>query len=114
MKDLTAGEIATRLRRKVQVNNEAFASIMASTYRRIDTAVRFGAVYCTFNVPEIVVGYPMYNLNECIVHVMSKLQKNGFKVHYLFPAVLVITWVDAVKRAESGRGRPPKTLALRS
>lgn len=113
MKDLTANEIASRLRRKVQLHNEAFSSIVSSAYRRIENAVRFGAVYCIFNVPEILVGYPLYDLNECVMHVMSRLQKNGFKVHYIFPSVLVITWVDAVKRAETGRGRPPRTLPLK-
>jgi hypothetical protein len=48
--------------------------------------------YCWFSIPEIMVGVPKYNSNECTMYILSQLQDNNFKVLYTHPNLLFISW----------------------
>ena len=45
-----------------------------------------------FNVPEYIVGEPIYDKGECIGYLVSKLDDNGFHVKYMHPNALFISW----------------------
>lgn len=45
-----------------------------------------------FNVPEYIVGEPIYDKGECIGYLVSKLDDNGFHVKYIHPNTLFISW----------------------
>jgi hypothetical protein len=47
-----------------------------------------------YKVPEIILGYPSYNLDECICYLIIKLRKNNFYVKYIYPNMLFIAWYD--------------------
>jgi Family of unknown function (DUF5759) len=47
---------------------------------------------CWFLVPEIIIGVPKYNQANCIAYLISKLQQNGFRVRYIHPNLLMISW----------------------
>ena len=49
---------------------------------------------CFFEVPEFVIGYPLYNINECVNYIHDKLTSNGFLVKYYFPNILYISWSE--------------------
>jgi hypothetical protein len=48
--------------------------------------------YLFYIVPEVIFGFPKYNLNECIAYLIEKLQENGFNVKYTHPNLLFISW----------------------
>jgi hypothetical protein len=43
-------------------------------------------------MPEILVGFPNYNLSECLVFVVDSLETNGFLTRYIHPNLLFISW----------------------
>ena len=45
-----------------------------------------------FNVPEYIIGEPIYDKGECIGYLVSKLDDNGFHVKYMHPNTLFISW----------------------
>lgn len=47
---------------------------------------------CFFEIPEFVIGYPLYSLEECVRYIYEKLIHNGFYVKYYFPNILYISW----------------------
>ena len=47
---------------------------------------------CFFQIPEMRIGLPVYNLKNCTAYVILKLRKNGFKVRYIPPSILYIDW----------------------
>lgn len=51
---------------------------------------------CWFLVPEMIIGIPKYNQGNCIGYVLSKLQANGFRVRYIHPNLLMISWAHFV------------------
>jgi hypothetical protein len=47
---------------------------------------------CWFEVPEIIVGKPLFDVEQCTRHAMGSLAANGFRVTYHFPRTLNISW----------------------
>jgi hypothetical protein len=45
-----------------------------------------------YDVPQYVVGLPLFNINECIDFIIKQLTNNGFNVKYNFPKMLYISW----------------------
>jgi hypothetical protein len=45
-----------------------------------------------FNVPEYLIGEPIYDKGECIGYLVSELEKNGFHVKYIHPNALFVSW----------------------
>tara|TARA_A100001015_G_C14560089_1_gene544989 strand:- start:234 stop:533 length:300 start_codon:yes stop_codon:yes gene_type:complete len=43
-------------------------------------------------MPQFIIGYPNYNINECVSYVMDSLIENGFKCKYINPNLLFICW----------------------
>lgn len=94
MKHLSLKDVQESIKKKDQKRNEAFDHILNSCYKHIQKCVDTmrTTYFCFFEIPEFVLGYPLYNLNLCITYIQDTLVKNGFKVKYLFPRILVISW----------------------
>jgi hypothetical protein len=43
-------------------------------------------------MPEVLIGYPNYNFEECLVFIIDKLQNDGFLTRYIHPNLLLISW----------------------
>jgi hypothetical protein len=71
---------------------EIFTHILENCCKVIKKCDEIRVTHCVFEVPEYVFGYPLYNLNDCIVFLLQELTKGGFKVQYLFPHTLIISW----------------------
>ena len=48
--------------------------------------------HCFYIVPEIIIGVPKYNTEECTAYIIHKLRENGFVVRYTHPNLLFISW----------------------
>jgi len=95
MKYLSAADILKQQTTRQNKRFEAFEHIVASCYKRIEKCVQVTRnVYsCFFEVPEFLIGYPLYDLNECIGYVVNILNSKGFTVQYMFPRVLMVSWL---------------------
>ena len=71
---------------------EIFTHILENCCKVIKKCDEIRVTHCVFEVPEYVFGYPLYNLNDCIVFLLQELTKGGFKVQYIFPHTLIISW----------------------
>jgi hypothetical protein len=49
-----------------------------------------------FCVPEFIFGEPVYDNAECIAYIVAKLEDNGFRVRYVHPNTLFISWSEFV------------------
>lgn len=71
---------------------EVFTLILERCYRRIDRCASVNRYDCMFDVPEMVVGKPLYDINKCVTFCMNHLKGNGYDVKYYFPRFLHISW----------------------
>ncbi|KAG1667159.1 hypothetical protein FOA52_004154 [Chlamydomonas sp. UWO 241] len=91
---LTVRDVIKKQEGRQQRRHEAFEAVLDQCNRRIAQYVEVlkNTRACVFEVPDVAIGFPLYNLNDCIGYVKSSLVANGFSVEYIFPRFLVIHW----------------------
>tara|TARA_B100001093_G_scaffold497974_1_gene545524 strand:+ start:4158 stop:4805 length:648 start_codon:yes stop_codon:yes gene_type:complete len=47
---------------------------------------------CWYLMPEMLVGIPKYNCQDCTAYIIEKLRDNGFIIRYTHPNLLFISW----------------------
>jgi hypothetical protein len=45
-----------------------------------------------FTIPEYIFGEPVYDKNDCIAYIISKLESNGFFIKYMHPNTVFVSW----------------------
>ena len=75
-----------------------FNKILNRIHRRIKytSRTKTNDKYVWFTVPEYIFGEPLYNKAECIAYLVAKVTDNGFRVQYIHPNTLFITWSNWV------------------
>ena len=71
-----------------------FSKILNRIHKRIQTTARFkrNDRHIWFIVPPYIFGEPNYDQGECIGYLVSNLADNGFRIQYLHPNTLFISW----------------------
>jgi len=69
-----------------------FNEILKSCHSKIIRTSKEEKEKCIYQVPEMKLGLPVYNLNSCIAYIILNLKKNGFKVQFIQPNSLIIDW----------------------
>ena len=59
---------------------------------KITSRQRTNNTICSFIMPEIMIGFPTYDIGDCLVYIMAKLEENGFLIKYIHPNLLLISW----------------------
>jgi hypothetical protein len=59
---------------------------------KLSSRIKTNENFCTYIMPEVLIGYPNYNLEECLVFIIDKLQTDGFLTRYVHPNLLMISW----------------------
>ena len=47
---------------------------------------------CYFVMPEVLIGYPNYDISECLSYIIDRLNTDGFSTRYVHPNLLIICW----------------------
>jgi hypothetical protein len=73
---------------------EIYNKLLSKIHIKIKTASRQrnSDNFCSFVMPEMLIGYPNYNLSECLVFIVDSLETNGFLTRYIHPNLLFISW----------------------
>ena len=71
-----------------------FNKILNRVHVRIKTtsSQKINETFCWFVVPEIIIGVPRYDQAACIAYIIDKLTENQFKIKYIHPNTLLISW----------------------
>jgi len=48
--------------------------------------------FIIFEVPKILIGYPNYDMKNCILFIINKLSERGYLVEFVDPFYLYIDW----------------------
>jgi hypothetical protein len=98
-----------------------FDRVLELCHRRIKTVSSYGGQNTFYEIPGFIVGYPLYNINECMEYIVDALRKNGFLCQILPPphkAVIYLSWdKNDIKRKPAPpqitRVLPPKKSQMR-
>jgi len=78
---------------------ELYDSILKKCHSRILYNSGLQRTYCFYQIPEFVIGIPLYDIIELRNYVMNSLKTNGFEILYVEPNWIFIYW--NVKGAKS-------------
>ena len=71
---------------------ELYDDILIKCHKKIKYNSNLERTYCFFQVPEFIIGVPLYNVSELRVYIMNSLKKDGFEYLYVKPNWLFISW----------------------
>ena len=73
---------------------DIYNKLLIKIHSKIKTASRLKDCtnFCSYIMPEVLIGYPNYNLSDCLLFIIDSLQKNGFLTRYIHPNLLFISW----------------------
>ena len=71
---------------------ELYDSILKKCHSRILYNSGLQRTYCFYQIPEFVIGTPLYDIIELRNYVMNSLKTNGFEILYVEPNWLFIYW----------------------
>ena len=99
MSQIDMKELYSTINQKTLRRMELYDSILKKCHSRILYNSGLQRTYCFYQIPEFVIGTPLYDIGELRNYVMNSLKTNGFKILYIEPNWLFIYW--EVKGAKS-------------
>ena len=91
---LKAKDIVDAQAKKTNKRHESFKTILEQCNKQIKKSIEIerNITFTFFEVPEFLIGYPLFDLNECIEYLLKALTTSGFVVKYFFPRIIFVSW----------------------
>jgi len=80
--------------KKEKHKEEIYDNVLKQCHKKILRAAELNPYNncCFYIIPKFIYGIPLYNLDKCINYLVINLSKNGFKINYTHPNLLIISW----------------------
>jgi hypothetical protein len=76
--------------------NQTRKKIYKKVYKRIETKIvqvnKVNESQYWYEIPEFILGIPLYSFDECKKYIIQKLKKNGFKIEMIKNNVILVDW----------------------
>ena len=92
MSSLNINELYGPIHEKNIKRLEHFDSILQKIHTRIKSNAGKEQTHCFYQIPEFVIGTPLYDVSELRNYIMNSLKTNGFDILYVEPNWLFIYW----------------------
>lgn len=74
-----------------------FDKIYKLVEKKICTSSLGNFYYTWYQVPDFLVGLPLYSHKDCQKYIINKLTKNGFEIEFFEPDIILIKWFPKTK-----------------
>ena len=73
---------------------QIYLKILNRVHKKVLTTSRLRNAnkYCFFVIPEVMLGVPKYDIEQCKGFIFNNLIDNGFEIKYTHPNLLFISW----------------------
>lgn len=88
-------ELYQMKKKKEQAKTFCYDRVIELCHRRIRNIAGYGGQNTFYEIPGMLVGYPLFNIYDCMQYVVESLRKSGFLVQILPPphiCVLYVSW----------------------
>lgn len=92
MSSLNIDDLYEKINDKNMKRFEIFDSILQKIHLRIKYNAKLEKTFCFYSIPEFVIGTPLYNVNDLKNYLINSLTRDKFKLLYIDPNWLFITW----------------------
>lgn len=101
---------------KTHARTVCFDRVLELCHRRIRTVASYGGQNTFFEIPGMMIGYPLYNIYDCLDYIVSNMRKTGFLVQVLPPpsvCVIYISW-DPSELHPTNKSKQSKPKSIKS
>ena len=102
MSSLNIDDLYETIDEKNNKRLEKFDGILKQIHTRIKYYAKLERTFCFFQIPEFIIGVPLYNVSDLRNYIINSLKRNGFHIVYIDPNWLYISW------AKEDRGKVEK------
>ena len=94
MSMININELFNDQSKKEKHKEEIYDNVLKQCHKKILRAAELNPYNncCFYIIPKFIYGIPLYNLDKCINYLVVNLSKNGFKINYTHPNLLIISW----------------------
>jgi hypothetical protein len=94
MSQLNISDLYSKKNEKNLKRLEIYDNVLVKCHNRIKYNSDLEKTYCFYQIPEFIIGTPIYDINEMRKYVINSLKNNGFKIMYIEPNWLFISWIQ--------------------
>lgn len=99
---LSIYDIHNEINRRKEIKTKSYKKVLEVCENKIRTASEKELLKIYIDVPEFIIGLPIYDISECIKYITVNLERNGFLVQYYFPKTLYVSWdLDEINKSDS-------------
>ena len=92
MSQLNIKDLYTTINQKTLKRMEVYDETLQKCHKRIKYNSSLQRTYCFFQIPEFIIGVPLFDPQEMKTYIINSLKTNGFQLIYVEPNWLFITW----------------------
>jgi Family of unknown function (DUF5759) len=95
---ISLNELYNIQRDKQKNKTLCFDKILELCHRRIRNVASYNGLNTFYEIPGLLVGYPLFDVRDCLEYLVKSLRRSGFLVQILPPphmAVVYISWDPA-------------------
>tara|TARA_Y100001970_G_C13599450_1_gene539445 strand:- start:28 stop:468 length:441 start_codon:yes stop_codon:yes gene_type:complete len=92
MSSLDIKDLYSTINEKTIKRLEIYDNVLVKCHKRIKYNSSLERTYCFFQIPEFIIGVPLYKVTEMRTYIINSLKNNGFKIMYIEPNWLFISW----------------------
>jgi hypothetical protein len=92
---ISLAELYSMKDKKIKMRYKTFDKIIEKCHEKIKNTALLGGMNIFFEVPFIVIGSPLYKIDECITYVVDALRNNGLFVQILSKPndnIIYVSW----------------------
>ena len=92
MSSLNINTLFEEADKKVLNRMKMFDDILVQIHNKMKLHSKNKWFYCTYQIPEFLIGKPLYKVKDLIKYLIDSLKRDKFDVMYIHPNFLFISW----------------------
>lgn len=89
---VTAEELIKKQKERDYRKNITFNKIYEFIESKIVTSSAANNYHTWYQIPEFMVGLPLYSLIDCKDYIIKRLKENKFEIEFYEPNIILIKW----------------------
>ena len=87
-----AEDLIKNQQEREKIKFKTFSKIYNNIEKKISLASTSDFYYIWYEIPEFIIGFPLYNLEECKTYIIKQIKNNGFTIEEFDENIILITW----------------------
>ena len=87
-----ASDLIKKQKERENIKYKTFSKIYNKIIKKITLASSSNFYYIWYEIPNFIIGCPLYNINDCKTVIIDKLKYNEFDVEEFEPNILLVKW----------------------